>query len=907
MDEDNLLSERRQKLTSFLKEKYAWVTYVLLAIIVFISVRIRTMNLAGLRDVTTGDWTLGPDLDPFLFLRWSKYIVENGSLFSIDNMRYVPIGFPTDGELLLHPYMMAWLHNVFDILGISNSVTYSAVLYPVFFFALTVIAFFFLVRKIFIESLGERKAGIIALISSFFLSVLPILLPRTIAGIPEKESAAFFFMFMSFYLFLCAWKSKNKYGKYVLSLLTGMLTAGMALVWGGFIYIFVTFALAGFIALLLGQFDRQRIYIYATWLLSSSLLMSMFSSRYTLTTLIVSTTTGLSISVLVFALVNSFVMETKIKKYFESGRLRKVPKPVISIVLTLIAMAIISPIVFGPGFILDKVQAIIGTLVTPVTDRLGVTVAENRQPYFGEWSNTFGPVIGGTPLFFWLFFIGSIYLFYHMLKGFEKKRRWTVTAGYTVFLLAMVFSRYSPSSLLNGENFISIALYFGGALVFLIVSGMSYYKYYHNEPSKLKEIDFGFIFLFSFFFFSIVSARGAVRLIMVLAPAAAILVSYFVVSLASKINFKDKEKKVLAIILAILVIVITVYSAYGMYSGINSSAKSFVPGQYNQQWQRAMEWVRTETSENSVFGHWWDYGYWVQTLGERATVLDGGNAYSYWNHLMGRYALTGPNEMEALEFLYAHNTTHFLIDSTDIGKYTAFSSIGSDEDYDRRSWIPTFFRDNSRTTESKNGSILWYLGGFSLDEDVTYTINGTKIFLPGLNADNMANPPELAGVGAVKIEIGADNRIYQPEGIFIYKGQQYVLPLRYAYYENTLIDFGTGVEAGIFLMPLVRPSNAGGIEIETTGALLYLSSRTVNSQLARFYLYGQETPYFKLVHVQDDPLVSTIKSQGGEIGNFAYFEGFRGPIKIWEINYPEGMEVNEEYLSIEYPDNLRRA
>ena len=54
---------------------------------------------------------------------------------------------------------------------------------------------------------------------------------------------------------------------------------------------------------------------------------------------------------------------------------------------------------------------------------------------------------------------------------------------------------------------------------------------------------------------------------------------------------------------------------------------------------------------NAVFGHWRDYGYWVQTLGERATVLDGGNAKSYWNHLMGRYALTGTSNKEALEFL----------------------------------------------------------------------------------------------------------------------------------------------------------------------------------------------------------------------------------------------------------------
>jgi len=157
------------------------VAYVILAIIVYLSVRIRTANLSKLKDVTTGTWTLGPDLDPFLFLRWAKYIVEHGSLYVIDSMRYVPLGFPTKWELLLHPYMMAWFHKLLFALGLSDSITYSAIVYPVFFFAITVVAFFLLVRKIFVDSLGNAKSNIVALIASFFLTIIPALLPRTIA------------------------------------------------------------------------------------------------------------------------------------------------------------------------------------------------------------------------------------------------------------------------------------------------------------------------------------------------------------------------------------------------------------------------------------------------------------------------------------------------------------------------------------------------------------------------------------------------------------------------------------------------------------------------------------------------------------------------------------------------------
>ncbi len=90
MEEEQIFRERKEKAIKFLKAHYTWLGYIALAIIIFLAVKIRTSNLSGLRDITTGQWTLGPDLDPFLFLRWAKYIIQNGSLMAIDTMRNVP-------------------------------------------------------------------------------------------------------------------------------------------------------------------------------------------------------------------------------------------------------------------------------------------------------------------------------------------------------------------------------------------------------------------------------------------------------------------------------------------------------------------------------------------------------------------------------------------------------------------------------------------------------------------------------------------------------------------------------------------------------------------------------------------------------------------------------------------------
>ncbi len=895
-NESLIIEERKKKVISFLKNNRSWIVYLALAFIVFLALNIRTANLDGLRDATTNDWTLGPDLDPFLFLRYAKYIVEHGGIMKTDAMRYAPLGFGTSEEYLLLPYMMAWFHKAAVLFG-STSVDQSSVFFPVFMFGLTVVAFFLLTRKIFAKGLGTQKANIIALISSFFLAVMPSLLPRTIAGIPEKESAAFFFMFMALYFFISAWESDKKNKAYLAAALSAVFTAGMAFIWGGFGYIFLIAAPTVLAVFFFGDVDKRRTFAYTIWLFAAFAIM-IFNPRYTLSNIFRSVTTGAGIFVLIVLAAHHAIWGTKLKKYFEKEKMLKVPRKVISLAVCVILISAASTAVFGASFIPSKLGETYNNLVKPATTRLIQTVAENKQPYFNEWAGNFGPQFAGFPVTFWLFFIGSIFLFNYLVSTFAKKERLILSMSYVVFLISLIFSRYSPESTFTGENTISILFYAFGFLLFVGSLGFYYWKYYREGRDKeFEKIPFGPVFLFVFFFLAIVSARGAIRLVMILVPPASIIIGYLAAQ--SGYYIKDsikKENKAIAAIMGGIVILAVIFSAYSLYNASHGAAEGYVPAGYNQQWQKAMAWVRENTQENAVFGHWWDYGYWVQSIGNRATVLDGGNSISYWNHMMGRYALTGPSAKTALEFLYAHNTTHFLIDSTDIGKYSAFSNIGSDESYDRASWISTFVRDNSQTVERKNSTIEIYGGGTAIDEDIIYSNNGSEIFLPG----------QKAGLGAIIVEVDNQNVIKSVSGIFVYQDQQYSIPLRYYYDGETLFDAGEGLKAGVFFMPKLNLKGEQA-NVEQRGALLYLSSRTVNSQLARLYLYDEKNTGFRLAHAESDIIVESLRSQGLSIGEFIFFEGLRGPIKIWEINYPADIKFNEEFISTDYPESLRNA
>ncbi|MBX4212395.1 hypothetical protein KW787_03010 [Candidatus Pacearchaeota archaeon] len=896
--ENEIIEQRKERALGFLKKNYLWVSYIALAILVWFSVWLRTLNLSKLRDVTTGGWTLGPDLDPFLFLRWAKYIIQHGSLMSVDTARYVPLGYDIRNELVLHPYTIAWFHKIAVLFG-STSVDQSAVIFPVFMFAITVIAFFFLSRILFLESLGAKKANLIAIISSFFFIVIPSLLPRTIAGIPEKESAAFFYLSAAFYFFIASWKAKKHWHQIALAILSGLSTGVMALIWGGYTYVFLAIGVTLLITFLLGNTSRQKLYIFLGWLIPNLIIISPIVTLH-YAGFITSFIALIPLLAVISMIFYHIIFNTRLRKYAEP--VSKVPKPVVALVCALIIGTILGMILMGPSFIFEKLKVIHQGLISPIQDRLGLTVAENRQPYFSEWANSFGPVIRGIPLFFWLFFIGSIYLYWNAVSHFTKRERNMTTAAYAFFLCSLIFGRYSSTSMFNGTSFASIAFYTLGLLAFLVVFGYYYYRYYKTgETEKLLHIDVSYILLSSFFILGIIGARAAVRLIMVLVPPTSIIVAYFLVVFSVRAwHNKGELSRMISLACAIIMIIAALFSAYAFYNESKNTSLNYAPYDYTQQWQKAMAWVRTSTPQNSVFAHWWDYGYWVQTMGERATVLDGGNAIPYWNYLMGRYALTGPDNQEALNFLYTHNATHFLIDPTDIGKYSAFSTIGSDENYDRASWLAEFQKDSSQTRETKNATTYVYAGGTTLDGDITYSINGTQLFLPSGKAAIIAltvtrENSTITGVNGIYI----DCLDCAQKGL---PAKQYIIPLRYVY-DKSLIDFGTGLSAGAFIFPRATQTSTG-LSLDGDGALLYLSNRTVRSQLARLYLYKEDNSYFKLAHSEDDFLVAYLKSQNAQIGDFVEYQGIRGPIRIWEIHYPSNAVFNQTYLRNTYPDKL---
>ena len=61
-------------------------------------------------------------------------------------------------------------------------------------------------------------------------------------------------------------------------------------------------------------------------------------------------------------------------------------------------------------------------------------------------------------------------------------------------------------------------------------------------------------------------------------------------------------------------------------------------------WLESMEWIKNNTPKDAVIASWWDYGYWISTLGERATIADNSTLSTGVIERLAKMFLSSPEE-----------------------------------------------------------------------------------------------------------------------------------------------------------------------------------------------------------------------------------------------------------------------
>jgi asparagine N-glycosylation enzyme membrane subunit Stt3 len=867
-------------------KRYQWVaTILVLLVVLMMSSSVRLSNWDLLTDSTTGE-KIPLALDPYYFLRIAETIVEtDGDMPEFDSMRHFA-GGNTDWHSEIMPDIVVLMWKASGVFG-DYTLREINVFSPVFFFAIGLILFFILVYVL----TKSKFAGVLA---CSFLAFTPAYLYRTMAGFSDHEAIGMVGFFAAMLGFALALKymertdGKNIIGNSIAGGFVGLLTALTIALWTGVsVFLFMIIPIAFLLFWILNTRDKNSglrnsgILFYISWVVFTVLFSVVLGfDAIDIINKFFSSISIISIAILGFIILDRLLMffEDKFGDGWYNVRYR-----VVYSILLLVGIGIVVLPLIGKNFF-GLVWEVINRLLNPSWggSRVGSTVAENAQPYLSNWIGTVG-----KPMFA-LFVAGILAVAINFSEKIKVlKGKILMIIGFLLLAFGILFSRVSSDSILNGAGILSLSgLFYLGGLCFFIYAFVKNY----SDSLNISSIN---IFIFAWMFVMLIVGRSTTRLFFVIAPFMCFIAAYLVVSAARAYRggVKDEIGKIIVVGILIISLFVSGFVIYSSYDSVSAQAKHTGPSA-NAQWQGAMEWVRNNTSESAVFSHWWDYGYWVQTLGKRATVADGGHFQSRYdgNFKIGRYVLTTPQPETALSFFKTMDVDYLLIDQTDLGKYGAYSKIGGGNDEagegsDRYSGIPVMPSDPRQTVETANGTRIVFSGGMYLYEDIIYEYAGENVFLP-------AGKAAVAGV-VMDLE---GNSLRQPEAVYIYNNVQTRIPVRYIYFNGELIDFGDGLEVVVDIIPAIENGR-----VNPMGAAIYLSQKVSKSLFAQMFLLNDAFGNYEsleLVHSEDSPIVASLKAQGAIAGDFVYYQGFRGPIKIWDVSeVPDGIKVIEEFRS----------
>jgi len=244
----------------------------------------------------------------------------------------------------------------------------------------------------------------------------------------------------------------------------------------------------------------------------------------------------------------------------------------------------------------------------------------------------------------------------------------------------------------------------------------SWSVFYYNTLIPLILIPLGFyfcfkrliaadIFLIAFVILMFYFTGSMIRIILIFAPAAALMGAYGLVRVLKifgsffgerKVGISRKRKRQLkgtignSEIFAIYLIV----GFLGIAQIVHSTDISIKQFSYSQMvvggaitdWQESLAWMRSNLEGTDVVVSWWDYGYWLTPVGNVTTVNDNMTKNSTRIGLTGM-AMMQPNEIYSAKAFRRLKADYVLV-------YFGFLLTGLGGDEGKWNWMVRICNDN---------------------------------------------------------------------------------------------------------------------------------------------------------------------------------------------------------------------
>ena len=511
------------------------------------------------------------EYDPFFNYRATQFIVENGIPAYLDwhdDMSWYPMG--RDVASTSQPMLHITAAISYQIFGAGSELYDFTIMFPVVIGSATAIVMFAIVRTI-----GGTTAGLLA--SLFFAISVPILY-RGLIGWFKSEPLGIFYGLLGIYFFLSGIKSNNGKNSLV-RLVAGGVIIGLGISsWGGIQFFILPLTLF-FLALPFFRKDKKFL-MWALPIFTFSLLASTSMFEIADSTFLLSTESGSSYGLYKFSGTDDVIASIG----YGSA--------------VLIGMTAIAMIILMIQKISQKHQVRNGVAVLAVTTIIGIAVLSSGFVDLPEYRyvNALNPFLTTTD---------------PLTDSVSEHSTPTMKITFIFFSIMIVFAGIGAWLIFQNKVNRSIKIK-TDMVVFALITGLV--GVYASAAFVRAEIFAAFsIIILSSIGISILASKILER---------KIFKDYTITAKATtKVAFVGVIIILLALPLALPLDENMVISATFPPAILTANA-NLSPTFVTNDWKDAMQWLKENTPKDAVVASWWDYGYYITTLGERKTLAD---------------------------------------------------------------------------------------------------------------------------------------------------------------------------------------------------------------------------------------------------------------------------------------------
>ena len=553
------------------------------------------------------------EFDPFFNYRATQYLLDHGVNAYVhwhDNMSWYPSGRDvySTSQVPLH-FTAAFLYKIF---GAGSSLYDFTIIFPVVFGSLTAIIVFALVRVI-----GGTTAGLFA---SLFFALSPPIIVRGTIGWFKSEPLGLFYGLLGLYLFLSGLKSQNH--KIAFGKLIGggiFLTIGFAS-WGGVEFFLIPLALFIIVLPFIRKDHKFLLWAVPLFVVATLAVAGGFARP------------GISfvLGVRGFALIGptifliALILTQKFGK--EEVKLRNSLAILGGAILSGIAI-ISSNILHLPSF--RYLNAINPFLTSQ--DALVDSVAEHATPNLTQNFTYFSILMLLAGVGIWLIF----------RKKWQDQKSLPVGIKNEMTVFALIIGIAGAYA---GGTFARLELLTATSVIILASVGLAVITSEILKKGSQVKI-------------SESSKKG----------------TQVKISDSKKRNNQGKKStSALGIItkisyvavLVFLLLIPTMFPVNANWISITKSPPTILNGGSNyaistNDWPATLDWIKNNTPKDSVIASWWDYGYWIQTLGGRTTLADNATLSTGVIAQIAKIFLSSPDE--AWKMLHDWGANYILV------------------------------------------------------------------------------------------------------------------------------------------------------------------------------------------------------------------------------------------------------